>query len=88
MGLLPGPTPMSRNNVTRLFKKYIKDPLQLSEDHTMYGFKHTGNVKAKKLGIDIEAIRRQNRHKTEAQTRIYLRSIGQDPNTEFASKMK
>lgn len=87
-GLLPGPVPISRNRVTDLFQKLVKIPLGLPEEQTMYAFKHTGNVRAVELKIGMEAQRIQNRHSTQAQTMVYLRSIGQVPNKEFMDKMK
>lgn len=87
-GMMPGEKPLSRNAVTENFRRWVKVPLNLPVDYTLYGMKHTGNARAFDLGISVEAIRRQNGHATEAQTRTYLRSIGRNPNSEFAQKMK
>lgn len=87
-GLFPGPVHISRNRVTYLFQTLVKIPLNIPEQYTMYAFKHTGNVRAVELKIGMEAQRIQNRHSTQAQTMVYLRSIGQVPNKEFMNKMK
>lgn len=87
-GMVPGKKALTRNAVTENFRRWVKEPLELGINHTLYGYKHYGNAKAFKLGISVEAIRRQNGHATEAQTRTYLRSIGEDANVEFAENMK
>lgn len=87
-GMVPSEKALSRNAVTENFRRWVKVPLGLSVDQTLYGYKFTGNARAADLGISIDAIRRQNGHTTELQTRTYLRSIGRNPNDEFSSKMK
>lgn len=87
-GMQPGPVALSRNAVTENFRRWVKVPLKLGVNQTLYAYKHRGNATAFKLGISVDAIRRQNGHATESQTRTYLRSLGIDANTEFSENMK
>lgn len=87
-GLKPGPVPISTNWPAILFKKLIKVPMKLSDNCTLYGFKHTGNQRARQLGISMKSLQGQNGHATELQTVTYMRGMGWLPNEEFNERMK
>lgn len=82
-GLKPGPTPITRDYITLLFKQRVKKPLGMSEEYTMYAFKHTGIINAHAQGKSIKGIQLQAGHKTEKQTRGYMIKQGLIPNDEF-----
>lgn len=83
----PSPRPMARNTVSKVLNAHI-DRLGFGQDYTAYGFKHSGVVAAYQAGIDLYSISRQLRHSSLSITQIYLRSLGLQPNTEFAEKMR
>lgn len=87
-GLKPGPVPISCNWPAELFKKLVRIPMKLSRNHTLYGFKHSGNQRARQLGISMKSLQGQNGHATELQTVTYLRGMGWMPNEEFNEKMR
>ncbi|WP_337043166.1 tyrosine-type recombinase/integrase [Emticicia sp. 17c] len=47
-----------------------------SNETTLYGWKHTGNVYAYLAGVDIATIKEINRHWSIAETENYLRGLG------------
>lgn len=57
------------------FQKLIKD-LNLSNDYTLYSWKHSGVVAAYNAGVDIKTIQNHCRHQSLEQTDIYLKSLG------------
>ena len=57
------------------FQKLIPE-LNLSEEYTLYSWKHSGVVSAYNAGVDIKTIQRQCRHSSLEQTDVYLKSLG------------
>jgi len=78
----PGTEKMRDNEMTKRHRK-ILDGLDFDKDFTLYSWKHTGNVRAYKAGIDIKSIQRQNRHHSLDMTDKYLKSLGLDENKEM-----
>lgn len=83
-GLKPGPKQLTRDWITQLFKRWVKEPLKLGKEFTMYAFKHTGIINAHAQGKSIKGIQLQAGHKTEKQTRGYMIRQGLIANDEFA----
>jgi integrase len=75
-----------RNTYAGLWRA-AREGLGLSECHTLYAFKHTGNVMAYRAGVGIEALMRQNGHSDISTTMVYLRSLGLLRNDDYRSKM-
>lgn len=84
-GLVPGTIPIHRNRATLAHKKVLDD-LKITNDHTLYSWKHTGAIAAIKSGMNPYSLMRQWRHHSLDQTMIYLKTLGLSPNTEFATK--
>jgi len=78
--------PSSNNYYTEKYREALKE-LGYTTDYTMYGWKHTGNVKAYKQGVGLHAIMRQNGHSQIETTVNYLKSLGLLLDTEFIEKM-
>lgn len=73
----PGPVQAAENFYARLFLEYKRnEALGLSEDHTLYAFKHTRGIHLAKAKVDPYAIMQLFRHKSLDQTMIYLRDLG------------
>jgi site-specific recombinase XerD len=77
----PGTRPATKNYYSRLFSEY-RDELNISQRHTLYAFKHTRAIHLAMAGVDIYAIMSLFRHKSIAQTTIYLRELGAVINRE------
>lgn len=69
---LPGTAPCSHNYFSKLFKP-IKDALKLSDDYTIYGWKHTRIVHEMMKGKDGYYISYICRHTTSQSTEDYKR---------------
>lgn len=75
----------STNHFANMYR-VVMDELGFDENHTIYSWKHTGNVKAYLAGIGLYAIMAQNRHSTLETTKNYLKSLGLLQNREFSDK--
>lgn len=84
-GFKPHEKPMDRKSATMRHSAMLKK-CGMGPEHSLYGWKHTGNVDAFLAGIDIYDLMRQNRHSSLEQTMKYLRSMGLRPNVGFSSK--
>lgn len=85
--LFPGKfTCISKNRMTSRHKVFL-DRHNFSDDHTLYGWKHTGVCKAYKAGVDLKRIQLQCRHYSISQTDDYLKSMGLYENLEIKIKM-
>lgn len=83
-----GPYKIScRNHHARMYRAAMNE-LKLDENHTIYSWKHTGNVKAYLAGIGLYSIMTQNRHSSLETTRNYLKSLGLLNNREFSEKFE
>jgi len=68
-------SPVSKNMMGTRFHNLVKG-LNLSQDYTLYSWKHSGVVAAYNAGVDIKTIQRQCRHHSLELTDIYLKSLG------------
>lgn len=69
---MPGPYPVGHNHFSSQFKS-VKDDLGLSDDYTIYGWKHTRIVHELMKGTPGEQISHMARHHSFKQTQDYLR---------------
>lgn len=84
-GLIAGPIAVHRNRASASHK-LVLDALCIQGQHTLYSWKHTGNVAAWEAGVSPYKIMEQNRHHSLEQTMTYARTLGVKLKTEFASK--
>ncbi|HXA02512.1 MAG TPA: tyrosine-type recombinase/integrase [Cytophagaceae bacterium] len=78
---IPGEIKILDNEMTKRHRK-ILDELNFSKQHTLYSWKHTGNVKLYySSNKDIILIMKQNRHHSLDMTYNYLRSLGLEINS-------
>jgi len=70
----PSHVPASRDHWSKRFDKY-KKILHIAKGQSIYVFKHTGNMVARKNGMDIVQQMQHNRHHSLDEMRAYLRSI-------------
>lgn len=68
----PGPEQCGHNYFSRTWKD-IRDDLKLSDDYTIYGWKHTGIVHAIFKGVQGKDITYKARHKDQKTTEEYCR---------------
>ena len=78
--------PVSKNMMSDRHMKILKS-LEFTKNHTLYGWKHTGVVKAFLAGVNIKSIQLQCRHYSIAETDNYLKSLGLFDNFDFQLKM-
>jgi len=74
---VPGPKPMHRLKMSRLWLKIVKKGLKI--DKNMYALKHTGNIEyllQNKGNVDLKWMQMQNRHSSTAMTEKYIRQLG------------
>ena len=71
----PGPKPISVNTFYNRHRK-ILEALKITGKHTLYSWKHTGNIKLFRSDVNLKAIQLQNGHTNLRTTEIYLRSLG------------
>lgn len=83
--LLPGAKPIRRVVFTERHSAVLR-ACGLGHEHSLYGWKHTGNIDSYMAGIDILELMKQNRHKSLEQTMTYLRGMGLKPKTGFSIK--
>ncbi len=76
-----GPLPAASNYYSNLFRDY-REQLNIDQRHTIYSFKHTRAIHLAMSGVDIYAIMTLFRHKSIAQTTIYLRELGATINRD------
>ncbi|MBD2704402.1 site-specific integrase [Spirosoma sp. BT702] len=71
----PGPKPVGINYFSDLYRELTKE-LGLSEEHTLYSWKHTRNVHLYMEDKDLLRLMRHNRHTDPKVTMRYLRNLG------------
>jgi integrase len=83
-GVALHPKPLvKRDSVSDKFRLQARIPLGLSEEHTLYVFKHSGVDAALKKGYSIPATMKQTGHKSLKNFQIYIRSLNHQDNEEF-----
>ena len=71
----PGLEPVHVNFFYNRHCKVLKD-CKITGKHTLYSWKHTGNIKLFKAGVNLKGIQGQNGHSNLRATEIYLRNLG------------
>lgn len=71
----PGPTPPSRDRLSKVHKKVLKE-LNIKGRYGFYSWKHTGVVKAYKAGINMKDLQLQLRHHSLDMVNEYLKNLG------------
>lgn len=84
-GLQPGAKQLRRIEFTKRHSKVLR-ACNMGPEHSLYGWKHTGNIDSYVAGIDILELMKQNRHQSLEQTMTYLRGLGLRPQTGFSVK--
>lgn len=82
------PYPLSKNTVDTRFKE-IKKALNIGQNKTLYGFKHTGNVNLLLNGADLIELMYKNGHTKISQTETYARQLlEQVPEMKYIRKTR
>lgn len=71
----PGPKPVGVNYFSGYYREVLNE-LGISEDYTLYGWKHTRNVHLWMQDKDLLRLMRYNRHTDPKVTMRYLRNLG------------
>lgn len=83
----PGPVPVGKNHFYHRHKK-ILDELNFKGKYTVYGWKHTGNIKAIRLGISPKKLQLQNGFTEYKTMEIYTRRLAAFSDDEIYEKFK
>lgn len=83
----PGPVPVGRGCFYHRHKKVLSE-LGIIGKYTLYGWKHTGNIRAVQLGISERTLQLQNGFKEGRTLEIYLRRLSAYANDEIYQKFK
>jgi len=76
-GLVPGETHYNPKYIGNNYGKVLKRRFKwLTNDYTLYSWKHTGIVELKKAGIEDAYIMTQSGHRTITSYQTYLKSLG------------
>lgn len=81
----PGPYPCGANLYYSRLKR-ILDELKIVGNYTLYGWKHTGNIRAVVLGISERELQQQNGFKEHRTLEIYLRRLSAYMSSEIYEK--
>lgn len=76
----PGQIQVSRDYFNKRHAKLLKS-VGMDKRHSLYSWKHTGNVMAARSGINIKELQMQNRHADLETFDIYLKSMGVEDMT-------
>lgn len=76
----PGSIQVPRDYFNKIHAKLLRR-VGMDKRHSLYSWKHTGNVMAARSGINIKELQMQNRHADLATFDIYLRSMGVEDMT-------
>ncbi len=84
---IPSPYKGSRDTVTRLWKRLIKDEATgLGINKCLYAAKHTGADDKILAGIDLDSLRNMYGHRSKYMTEIYAKQVTELYNSEIMSK--
>ncbi|GAB4043148.1 tyrosine-type recombinase/integrase [Spirosoma litoris] len=81
----PGPVPVGKNHFYHRHKKILMD-LKITGKYTVYGWKHTGNIKAIRLGIHAKKLQLQNGFTEYRTMEIYTRRLAAFADDEIYEK--
>lgn len=79
--LLPSENPIIADKVAREHRSVLNQ-LNITKEHTLYSWKHTGVISALNNGINLKDIQLQLRHHSLDEVNTYLRSLGMLASTE------
>ena len=85
--LVPGPNKYNPNKLSDRYRVNIMSKLNLGKDYTLYSWKHTGVVVAKKSGMPDYQIEKQGGWKDRRSYQQYLKSLSLERNTGFNEAM-
>ncbi|MEL6634902.1 MAG: tyrosine-type recombinase/integrase [Bacteroidota bacterium] len=83
---VPCPTPEHRTRFSERHAEALKACNLYNGELTLYGWKHTGNIRAYEAGVDIYSLMSQNRHSNLQETENYLRGLGLRISKELKTK--
>jgi integrase len=87
-GFLPGLSPMNSKKIGQFYSKAVLKPLDMyGKGYTLYSWKHTGVVSAKRNGMTDAAISQQAGWRDHKSYQVYLKSLGLMENTDYTLKM-
>ncbi len=82
----PGPVPCDKNHFYRRHRKVLDELNLTGAKYTLYGWKHTGNIKLFKATGKITTNQQQNGHASPRTTEIYLAKMGLIADDEIIEK--
>lgn len=82
----PGPVPVGKNHFYHRHRDILLRLGFTDAKYTLYGWKHTGNIRAVQLGIDSRAMQQQNGFADHRTMEIYLRRLAAYSNNEIWEK--
>ena len=82
---MPGPTPCGQNMYYHRHKQILNE-LNLVGRYTLYGWKHTGNIRAITLGINERELQFQNGFRDHRTLEIYIRKLSAYMSSEIYDK--
>lgn len=85
LGGRPGSKPVSKNFFTERFVK-IREKLNLSDDYTIYGMRHTAVCQLLKSGTEWHEIMKRTGHQDMASFQKYARQIFAEPPIDLSNK--
>ncbi|CCH52344.1 integrase family protein [Fibrisoma limi BUZ 3] len=71
----PGPNPVGKNHFYQRHCKVLKELSITGAKYTLYGWKHTGNIKAIRLGFHTRRLQEQNGFSDHKTMEIYTRRL-------------
>jgi hypothetical protein len=85
LGGEPGPKSCSHNMYYNRHRQILQD-LKIKGNYTLYGWKHTGNIRAVILGVSERELQQQNGFKEHKTLEIYLRRLSAYYSSEIYDK--
>ncbi|WP_293681382.1 MULTISPECIES: site-specific integrase [unclassified Spirosoma] len=83
----PGLTVISMSALYSRHARILRD-LKIVGKHTLYSWKHTGNIKLFRADVNLKAIQQQNGHSNLRSTEVYLRKLGTFIDNDIYEKFK
>lgn len=81
----PGQVPCGQNTYYHKHRMILNN-LKTNGNYTLYGWKHTGNIRAITLGISERELQQQNGFKENRTLEIYLRLLSAYYSSEIYDK--
>lgn len=83
----PGPKKHDYRYFGQKYRQQVLSKLNYSNDYTLYSWKHTGVISAKRAGVSDADIMQQTGHVNYSSYLTYLKSLGLFANGEYAAKI-